>query len=316
MEAVGYDVYLRALLDAPHPGVDKVLAFYDHRVGHICTDARLMLLPLDDHLCHRGDGLFESINYRDGRIFALDDHLARLRNGTEAIRLAPPCPWEELRQRILDVARASGESHGDIRLLLGRGPGGFGISPDECPQSTLYIVAIRSRLPEASVYEKGLTAFSSAVPPKQQYLAKIKSTNYLPNVFMAREARENGMDVAVTFDENGCMCEAAIANIGIVDKDGVLVTPDMRHILAGTSMQAAFRVAPQRLPVAQRDIRHEDIASAREMLLFTSATLCVAVTHFDGKPIGQGEQAGRPGPVALWLKDALLEHMLATGTPF
>ena len=52
-----------------------------------------------------------------------------------------------------------------------------------------------------------------------------------------------------------------------------------------------------------------DIASAREMLLFTSATLCVAVTHFDGKPIGRDEQAGRPGPVALWLKDALLEHM-------
>lgn len=316
MEAVAYDAYLRALRAAPRPGRDRVLAFYDHRVGCIGTDARLMLLPLDDHLCHRGDGLFESLCYRDSMIFAMDDHLARLKRGCEAISLEPPCTWDEVRQRILDVARASGQRHGDIRLLLGRGPGGFGISPAECPQSTLYIVAIRAPLPEASVYQRGLTAFTSAIPPKQEYLAKIKSTNYLPNVFMALEAHEKGMDVAVTFDAQGCMCEAAIANIAIVDKDGILTAPDMRHILAGTSMNAAFQVAPARLPVVQRDIRHEDIAQAREMLLFTSATLCVGVTHFDGKPVGQGEGAGRPGPVALWLKDALLKHMRATGTPF
>ena len=52
------------------------------------------------------------------------------------------------------------------------------------------------------------------------------------------------------------------------------------------------------------------------MLLFTSATLCVAVTRFDDKPVGQGEYRGKPGPTALWLKDALLARMLAQGTPY
>ena len=81
MKAVDAETYLKALLAAPRPGSEQILAFYDHRVGHICTDAHLLLLPLDDHICHRGDGLFESISFRQRTIFGLDAHLARLVDG-------------------------------------------------------------------------------------------------------------------------------------------------------------------------------------------------------------------------------------------
>ncbi|MGE9984163.1 aminotransferase class IV [Desulfovibrio sp. SGI.169] len=316
MQAVDSDAYLKALLSAPRPGADKFLAFYDHRVGRIGTDPRLLLLPLDDHLCHRGDGLFESICCRERKIFALDAHLARMRDGARALNITPPCAWEELRRRILDVARASGRDHGDLRVFLSRGPGGFGISPMECPQAGLYIVALAAKPPREDVYRQGLTAFSSAIPPKQEYLARIKSTNYLPNVFMAAEARQKGMDVAVSFDENGFMGEAAIANLGIVDAEGRLRSPEIRRILPGTTLLAALDLAGERMPVLQGPIHKEDIATAREMLLFTSATLCVAVTRFDGRPVGQGACRGKPGPTALWLKDALLARMLAQGTPY
>lgn len=316
MQAVDSDAYLKALLSAPRPGADRVLAFYDHRVGCIGTDPRLLLLPLDDHICHRGDGLFESICCRERRVFALDAHLARMREGAAALSLTPPCPWEEIRQRILDVARAGGRDHCDLRVFLSRGPGGFGVSPAECPVAGLYIVALASRLPTEDYYRKGLSAFTSAIPPKQEYLARIKNTNYLPNVFMAAEARRKGMDVAVTFEEDGHMGEAAIANIGMVDAAGRLRSPEIRRILPGTTLLAALRLAAERMPVVEGPIHRDEIADARELLLFTSATLCVAVTSFDGVPVGAGEDRGRPGPVALWLRDALLAHMLATGTPY
>ena len=316
MQAVDSDAYLKALLSAPRPGAEKILAFYDHRVGCIGTDPRFLLLPLDDHICHRGDGLFESICCRERKIFALDEHLARMRDGARALDIAPPCSWEEVRRRILDVARASGRDHGDLRVFLSLGPGGFGVSPAECPLAGLYIVALAAKPPHESVYRQGLTAFSSAIPPKQEYLARIKSTNYLPNVFMAAEACRKGMDVAVTFDEQGFMGEAAIANLGIVDARGRLRSPDIRRILPGTTLLAALELAKERMPVLQGPVHKEDMATAREMLLFTSATLCVAITHFDGKPVGQGDDRGRPGPTALWLKDALLARMLAQGTPY
>lgn len=308
--------YLETLLSAPRPGADKILAFYDHRVGRICRDARLLLAPLDDHIFHRGDGIFESVCYRDSKIFALPGHMARLRAGAAALGIQPPCSFSEIEAHMLDVARAGGSSHGDLRIFLSRGPGGFGVSPRECPTAGLYIVAIASKLPDDAIYEHGLTAFASIYPPKQEYLAKIKNTNYLPNVFMTTEASRKNMDVAITFDENGHMGEAAIANVGIVDAAGDLRVPDLECILPGTTLLAAMKIAASSMPVKEGPVRKEDIFKAREMLLFTSATLCVAITHFDGHAIGCGSGAGKPGPVALWLKNALLEYMLKTGVPF
>lgn len=318
MQPSDFATCLQALLSAPRPGADKILAYYDHRMGCISTDPRLLLIPLDDHICHRGDGLFESICYRYGRIFALDAHMARLREGADALAITPPCSWEAVRDRILDVARASGREHGDLRVFLSRGPGGFGVAPAECPLSGLYMVALAAHLPDEGLYARGLTAFSSSIPPKQEYLARIKNTNYLPNVLMAAEAAARGLDVAVSFDEQGFMGEAAVANLAIVDAEGCLRCPEPKRILAGTTMLAALRLArtQDRLPVSQGPVHRDEIASAREMLLFTSSSLCVGISHFDGRPIGQGAYQGRPGPEALWFKDALLSLMLEEGTPF
>lgn len=304
--------FLKALIAAPRPGGEQILAFYDSRAGLICKDAACLLVPLDDHICHRGDGLFESICYRERRVFALEAHLNRLAEGAAMLEIVPPCPLEAISDLICEVAAAGGRDSGDLRVFLSRGPGGFGVSPSECPQSSLYIAATAKDAPSAEAYARGLSAFSSAIPPKQEYLARIKNTNYLPNVFMAREATKRGMDVAVTFDANGHMGEAAIANICVLDKDGTLRSPGLERILPGTTLLAALRLAAERMPVAQGEIHKSEIAEAREMMLLTSSSLCMAITHFDGKPIGDG----RPGPVALWLKEALLAEMLRTGREF
>ena len=308
--------YLDRLIQAPRPGREKFLACFDARVDAICTDLSVLLIPLDDHICHRGDGLFESISYRQGRIFALDAHMQRMQNGAAALSLAPPIPWEEMRERILDVARAAGLQEGDLRVFLSRGPGGFGVSPSECPRAGLYIVALKAKERPESLYAKGVSAFTSRIPPKQDYLARIKNTNYLPNVFMAAEAEAKGKDIAVSFDEKGIMGEAAVANIALVDRTGRFLCPEFTNILPGTTLLAAMRLAAERMPVVQEPIRHEDIYSAREVLLLTSSTLCVSVTEFDERKVGEMSHQGRPGPVALWLKEALFADLYAKGTPF
>ncbi|MBD5642053.1 MAG: aminodeoxychorismate lyase [Desulfovibrio sp.] len=312
MEIASREEYVAALLAAPRPGSDKVLAFYDSRLDLVCADPACMLVPLDDHIVHRGDGLFESICYRERRLFALTAHLDRMAEGAALLDIQPPCPFEAIAARICEVARAGGEDHGDIRVFLSRGPGGFGISPSESPASSLYIVALKSGLPDHEYYARGLTAFASSIPPKQEYLARIKNTNYLPNVFMAREAHAKNMDVAITFDDKGHIGEAAIANVAIVDKDGVLRSPGLERILPGTTLIAALELAASQMPVRKGPIHKDEIATAQEMLLLTSATLCVSITHFDGRPIGSGV----PGPVSLWLREALLSEMLKTGRKF
>lgn len=309
---LGDKAFLEKLLAAPRPNSDKIRAFFDSRVLAINTNPAFLLIPLDDHMCHRGDGLFESINYRERKIFALGSHLDRLAAGLAILNIDSPVPLPKLPELICKVAEIAGEDHGELRLFISRGPGGFGISPKECPQSSLYIVALATPLPTNAYYEKGLSAFTSAIPPKQEYLAKIKNTNYLPNVFMAQEALQKNMDVAITFDEKGNLAEAAVANVAIIDEHGIFRSPEIKNILPGTTLTTALEIAASKMPVYQGPIKIKDILKARETLLLTSSTLCVAITHFDGVPI----EDGKPGPISIWLKNQLLEHLLATGTPF
>ncbi len=312
LEILESSQYLEKMLQVPRPGAQKVLAFYEHRVGGICKDAHLMLAPLDDHLCHRGDGVFESISYRNGRLFQLEAHLERMQNSAQGLKMQPPCSWQELESYILQVAKAAGHSDGAIRILMGRGPGGFGISPAECPQTSLYIIAIESKVPSDDWYAKGLKACRSAIPAKQSYLAKIKNANYLPNVLMAEEALSRGVDVAFSFDAQGYLAEAAVANVALVNQEGVLLCPHMNYALSGTTLMAALEVAEGLLPVAFGNIDEQDIWQAREVLLFGSSPLCVGVTHYEGKAIA----TGRTGLISQALRQGLMQKLWQEGTSF
>ena len=103
--------WIGRLRGQPRPGEDKVLVFYDHRLRALCRDPRLMLLPLDDHMVHRGDGVFESLHVTQGRILELDAHIERLRRSCGVLGLELPCGWDELRDIVIGTASAGGEEH-------------------------------------------------------------------------------------------------------------------------------------------------------------------------------------------------------------
>ncbi len=312
MQVLNSKDYLERMLNAPRPGQENILAFYEHRVGAICKDVPLLLIPLDDHLCHRGDGAFESISYRNARLLQLDAHLKRMQGSAAGLKMTPPCTWEELREIIMHVAHAGGEKNGAMRILLGRGPGGFGISASECPSTSLYVVAIKNSIPSEVWYEKGLTSCASNIPAKQGYLAKLKNTNYLPNVLMDAEARERKVDVSFSFNEQGFLAEAAVANVAIITQNDELLSPFFEQVLPGTTLCAALEYAKSFMEAKFCNITKADILAAKEVLLFGSTPICVGITHFDGKPIN----TGKVGPFAFKLRQGLLEHLLATGVPF
>lgn len=299
-------------MELPREGAANVTAFYEHRMGAICKDARLLLVPLDDHMVHRGDAIFESLTFLEGRIVQLDAHLERMKHSAARLELEPPCPWEEVRSIMLDVAREGGAPYGGLKVLLGRGCGGLGVDPAECPESSLYIVATKGRpLPE-SFWQKGLTAARSAVPAKQEWLAQIKSTNYLANALMAKEAREKGVDLTFSFDEDGFLAEAAIANVALVDQQGRMLMPKFRHALPGTTSIRAMELAKAFMPVVITDITEEIVEQASEILVLGTTCECVAVTHYNGKPVGDG----RPGPMADRLRHLLHDALVTGGVPF
>ncbi len=306
-----FDACLQRMLSLPRPGAGNVLAFYEYRLDAICRDPRLMLIPLDDHLVHRGDGVFETLKYLDGKLYQLDAHIERMQRSAKAIGLAAPCAWSTVRDVAIEVARAGGEQQGLLRLLLGRGAGGFGIDPFECPTPSLHIVAYRFQPKPEAFFERGATAFRSGIPAKQSYMAQIKSIDYLPNMLMKREALERNIDFAVSFDEHGNMAEGCTENVCIVDQSGTLVVPEMTNALRGTTLMRALDLIAGELDVTFRGIREDEIFLAREFIAVGTTLDAVGLVRFNGKPIHDV----RPGPVTRRMRTLLQEDLRQNGTP-
>lgn len=304
--------YLRKMLSIRRPGADDVLAFYEHRLGAICTDPKLMLMPWDDHLVHRGDGVFETLKFIGRKMYLVDAHLKRMQRSAEAIKITPPCTWERLREIVFEVAKAADCEDGLVRILLGRGPGGFGIDTRECPIPSLYVVAYKFNPKPQEWYEKGATAFRTSYPAKQSWIATIKSVDYLANALMKHEATEKGYDYPICFDEHDLLAEGATENMCIVDQNGTIIVPEFDRALAGTTLFRALDLLKGEIPVQFRRIEENELYKAREILVLGTTGDCLSIVRYNTKPI----QDVRPGPVSRKLRELLLKDIEENGEAF
>ena len=293
------------------PWQNAYLAMYSSQWQGISTDPGLMLLPIDDHLVHRGDGVFEVIRCVGDKVYMMEAHLQRLERSARAVSLKLPPEYEHIRDIIKSLIAAGGEKECIIRVTISRGPGGFSVNPFECPASQIYPIVIRYHpLPEPC-YTDGVTLITSRIPIKKSFFANVKSCNYLPNVLMKMEAIEAGCQYAVALDEAGFIAESATENFGMVSQEGVLLFPDFERTLAGITANRGFELAGALVKqnkikaVGFSKIRPDDAYQAREVFLTGTSINVLPVVQYDGKPIGKGI----PGPVYADLSALLWEDM-------
>ena len=304
MKIITAENYVTTLKAASRPYHNHYYAMYSSMLGGMVTDPALMQLPIDDHIVHRGDGVFDTFKCVDGAIYNLDAHLQRLERSATAIGIEWPGGLNELRELSIATIRAGAKRNCSGRVMLARGPGGFGVSPFEAPERALYIIAYQLGQPFMKKKPLGATVRRSHVPTKAPPFAGIKNCNYLPNVLMKREAVEWGIDFVAGFDNNGFLTEGATENIGIVTRSGELAFPRLENTLAGTSMLRLMELARNSQTdnanlisvVTLRDITEQEIFDAAELLIVGTTLNVVAAVEYEGAAIG----SGTPGPV--WRK--------------
>lgn len=298
----------------------RYLAMYSSLLGGIVTDPGLMLVPIDDHMVHRGDAVFEAMKCVNGAIYQLEAHLDRLVRSAEPIGLVSPLSREELTTAILDSVQAAGGGDCAIRLLISRGPGSFGVNPYDCPEPTVYIIVTSLGPAFMELHPKGATVGVSGVPLKPSFFAGVKSCNYLPNVLMAREAVDGGLDFVVAFDDAGHLAEGATENVGIVSAEGALLFPHPGFVLRGTTMVRVMELAEALLArgelsgIGYASIDRAAIMQAREVIIVGTTRNVTSVREFDGRAVCPDG----PGPVALALAELLdddIRHGEAMRTP-
>lgn len=275
-------------------------AMYSGLTGGITTDPVLMMIPADDHLPQRGDGVFESLKCLNGQLYNADAHLERLELSCKGIGMEPPCPRAELLEIICATIRAGGKRDCLIRVLVSRGTENMGIDPSLCKGPVVYIVVYRYTARIENGKLKPARVALSSVPVKPPQFATIKTCNYLTNVLMKLEANQRGLDFVISVDENGNLGEGATENIGILTPDNELLMPTPDYVLSGTTARRTLElaktlVADGTLKAAEyRDIPLEQAALAKEILIFGTTTDVTPVIEWEGRPVGDG----KPGPVA------------------
>ena len=285
-------------------------AFYSSQLGGIVTEPALMVLPFDDHIVHRGHGVFDTAAIVDGKIYDLEAHLDRFVRSAGLSKLPLPCRREEMREIIARTAAASGQRDGSVRYWISAGPGSLGLPPAAGAEPGFFVMIFGGLAYPERWYTDGLRVMTTTYPIKPPLYAVTKSTNYLPNILMQLEAQEAGLDNGVFVDDAGHVGESSNMNVAFVGDDGVLRHPKFDHILTGcTSLRllalARGLVGDTLRGVEVCDIPVAEARAAREMLLVGSSVKVSPIVEWDGKPIADG----RPGPMARALRDLLERDM-------
>lgn len=258
--------------------------------------AREAAVSIFDHGVLYGDGVFEGLRSYGGRVFRIEVHIQRLFESARAIRLELPMSAEEFTQAIYDTMAANNVTDGYIRLVVTRGVGTLGLSPNrtECP--TVFIIASQIELYPRELYEKGMAIVSCSVIRNHPNALspRIKSLNYLNNILAKIEALDAGVYEAIMYNHQGFVAECTGDNIFVIRAGVVQTPPKTAGILEGITRNAVIElVCARNLPFAEIELSRHDLYIADECFLTGTAAEVIPVTQIDGRPVGDGT----PGPI-------------------
>jgi len=262
-----------------------------------------------------GDGVFEGIRAYHGRLFRLDEHLARLYRGSRAIFLELAMEQDELREIVLEGVRRSGLQDCYVRLVVSRGEGDLGLDPRDCHTDPSVVVIVDAiRLYPAEMYEQGLNVIT-CVTRRTHHMALnpgIKSLNYLNNILAKVEVAQAGAHEGIMLNHLWYVAEPTADNI-FVCRHGEMVTPPLyAGMLAGITRGVVLELAAEMgLPLGEDLLTPYDVHSSDECFLTGTAAEIVPVSRVDGRAIGDG----RPGPITRRLMARFKEMTATEGVP-
>jgi branched-chain amino acid aminotransferase len=259
-----------------------------------------------------GDAVWEGLRLHHGRIFRLDEHLARLRRSAQALAFASVPPAEEIITEIRRTLAANGMTDGvHIRLTLTRGVKiTSGMDPRLNQAGPTLIVLAEHKAP---VYDtSGITLITSSVrrSTPDSLDPKIHHNNLLTSILAKIEANNAGADDAVMLDHRGFVAETNATHLFFVT-GGVLATPTTAACPEGITRATVLELAADAgLTCREGDFSLTELYNADELFVTGTMGGIAPVTGLDGRVIGSGS----PGPVTATLTDLLAKLTATTGT--
>jgi len=264
----------------------------------VYVDGRLMpksmaTVSVFDHGLLYGDGVFEGIRAYNGVVFKLKEHIERLYESANYIRLVIPIEKNAMMNAVLETLRKNNLKDAYIRLLVTRGVGDLGLNPTICKQPSIVVITeptSPSKDPRTDAIGKATVISSIRRDPVDATSHEVKSLNYMNSILARWEAIEAGVDEAIMLDTRGFVSEATAENVFIVRK-GLIATPSTSSaILHGVTRQKVIEIAADLgYEVSEREITPFELINADEVFLTGTLAEIVPVIRVNGRVIGSGK---------------------------
>jgi branched-chain amino acid aminotransferase len=248
-------------------------------------------VPLLDWGFLRSDACQETISVWNGQFFRLGDHLQRFERSTTRLRMTnAPISREEIRLIVHRLVAACGYDMAYVQIIMTRGRPPIGsrdlrLCANRFQAFCIPYVWIASQ----EAQQTGIRLHVSArvrVPPTSVD-PMVKHYHWLDFQMGLLDAYDNGMDTVVLVDGDGNVTEGPGFNVFAV-LDGRLVTP-ASGMLDGMTRRTVIEIAEERgVDLLQRGITAEELRSASEVFLTTTAGGIIPVGAVDGRIVGNG----------------------------
>lgn len=268
-------------------------------------DSSQPLLYADDLAAIRGDGVFETLMLRGGRVRNMDRHAMRFRRSAHMLGL--PEPDRDLWCRATDLAAASwkekypelADRDCGLRWVLSRGRESTGCLTGWITVSPTSEAVERGRRDGVTVMsaQRGFRLDISQRSPWA--LIGAKTLSYAANMAALRYAHEHGVDDVIFISDDGAVLEGPTSTVIAVSGRRMVTPKTDAGILAGTTQASMFDIARERgWQCEERRLTLDEVKAADGVWLVSSVRIAARVLSLDGYEFSRPDTADEVEAIA------------------
>lgn len=266
-----------------------------------------------------GDGVWEGLRVKGGKIPFLTRHLERLYGGARVLDFEGMIPPAEMRARLFDCLDANGmgaASDVHIRLMVSRG---VRATPYQDPRVTVTppTVVVIPEYKAAKMNDAGLGLFTSTIrrtaPDAQDQ--KLNSHSKLNCIQACIQAAKAGADEALMLDPTGAVATCNSTHFFIVRGAEVWTSTGM-YCLGGVTRGAVIECCRAAgIAAHEKPFSLHDVYTAEEAFVTGTFAGLTPVREVDGRRLGPvlDDAPEVPGPMVRRLRGLYAEMQAAAG---
>lgn len=259
--------------------------------GSFCSSEEALVSVFDRGFLF-GDGLYDVLPCYNKQVLGLKAHLKRFDYNLSCVGISNPYSDTQWRALFAELVAKESEPCLSIYVQVSRG---VSFARKHAPEAnltpTVFVTTFAVTPPTYESLAKGYRVMTVADPrPRSSFL---KSTSHLPNVMLAKEAKEAECDEVIVI-RDGFAIEGMSSNLFVFHEGTLYTPPNGPALVNGITRDIVMSLAKkQGIPCKEMPIKPTLLTKAQEIWLTGSTKEIVPVLTLNGAPVG----TGKPGPI-------------------